>query len=499
MLPRAWWKPPVSENRSISHFIRLAASRATHAVDAMRRHLHLYGSATVKVVRRHAVERPLSWRRRHWAVVGVVLAVFATIGVIVPRWADARLDHDATPRVTLNLDIPPLTQAAKVAAAASTSQTNVDWQTVSVKSGQTVDSIFRDQGVSGNQLQELLQNPDNARALRHIQPGDEFAFSRGVDGTVLGLRFDRDDKNRVDVSFDEGGIRQSVKAHTLDQRRHIAHGVLQGSLFDAAERAGMNDAMVMKLADVFKFDIDFIKDIRSGDTFSVVYDDVYRDGAYLHCGDIIAAEFVNRGHRFTAYRYTLADGNVSYYSEDGRPLQKSLLRTPVKFSRISSRFSLARNHPILGYTRAHKGVDYAAPSGTPIHAAGDGVIRFHGWENGYGRFVMIRHSGEYSTAYGHMSTFAKGLHVGSHVRQGEVIGYVGMTGLATGPHLHYEVRVFGQQRNPLTMTMPKPQPLPSTQLVAFERHIQPLQTRIHTLDTNVALVRSATHRSNSDG
>ncbi len=489
----------MSQNRSISHFIRLTAHRATRSVEALRRHFHFYKSATANVVRRHAIERPLSWRRRHWVVVGVILGVFATVGVVVPRWADARLDSSATPRVTLNLDIPPLTPAAKAAAAASSAHATADWQTVSVKAGQTVDSIFRGHGVSGNQLQELLQDPDNALALRHIQPGDEFAFSREADGSLIGLRFDRDDKNQVDVRFDEGGMHQSVQTHTLEQRRHIAHGVLQGSLFDAAERAGMNDAMVMKLADVFKFDIDFIKDIRSGDTFTVVYDDVYRDGAYLHCGEIIAAEFVNHGHRFTAYRYTLADGSVSYYSEDGRPLQKSLLRTPVKFSRISSRFSLARQHPILGYTRAHKGVDYAAPSGTPIHAAGDGVIRFRGWEHGYGQFIMIRHSGEYSTAYGHMSAFAKGLHVGSHVRQGEVIGYVGMTGLATGPHLHYEVRVFGQQRNPLTMTMPKPQPLPSAQLVAFERHIQPLQTRIHTLDTNVALVRAATHRSDSDG
>ncbi|MGA9332760.1 MAG: M23 family metallopeptidase [Rudaea sp.] len=488
----------MSENRSISHFIRLITRRATRSVDAFRRHFHFYGSATVNVVRRHAVEGPLSWRRRHWVAVGVALAVFAALGVIVPRWADARFDPSATPRVTLNLDIPPLTPAAKLAAA-KTAHENSDWQTVAVKSGQTVDSIFRDNGVTGNQLQELLQDPKNTQALRHIQPGDEFAFLRAGDGALLGLRFDRDDKNRVDVRFDDEGMHQNLQTRTLEQSRHIAHGVLQGSLFDAAERAGMNDAMVMKLADVFKFDIDFIKDVRSGDTFTVVYDDVYRDGAYLHCGDILAAEFVNRGHRFTAYRYTLADGSVSYYSEDGRPLQKSLLRTPVKFSRISSRFSLARHHPILGYTRAHKGVDYAAPKGTPIHAAGDGVIRFRGWEHGYGRFVLIRHNGEYSTAYGHMSGFAHGLHVGSRVRQGEVIGYVGMTGLATGPHLHYEVRVFGKQRNPLTVTMPKPQPLPSKQLVAFEQHIQPLQTRIHTLDTNVALVRAATHRSNSDG
>ena len=488
----------MSENRSITHFIRVAACRATQSVKTLSTHLHFYKSATVRVVRRHAVDGPLSWRRRHWVLAGAVLAVVATIGVVVPRWADARLDPAATPRVTLNLNIPPLAPAG-TAATSTKVPAIADWRTISVKSGQTVGEIFRDEGVSATQLHELMQDPDNAQALRYIRPGDEFAFSRGADGALQALRFDRDDKNQVEVKFNDNGLQQNVRAHVLEQRRHIAHGVLQGSLFDAAERAGMSDAMVMKLADVFKFDIDFIKDIRAGDTFTVVYDDVYRDGAYLHCGEVIAAEFVNHGHRFTAYRYTLADGSVSYYSEDGRPLQKSLLRTPVKFSRISSRFSLARNHPILGYTRAHKGVDYAAPKGTPIHAAGDGIIRYHGWEHGYGRFVLIRHSAEYSTAYGHMSAFAKGLHVGSHVHQGDIIGYVGMTGLATGPHLHYEVRVFGKQRNPLTVTMPKPQPLPATQLVAFQNHIQPLQSRIHTLDTNVALVRAGTHRSSSDG
>ncbi len=481
------------DTNNVRHFIRLAADRAMRHAQAVRSHLHPdRRQQTVDKLRR-AVSAPLSWRRRHWVMVGIALTLVAFVGVIIPRWADAKHDPDALPRVTLNLEIPPLPATTANALPADP----VQWLTLSVKSGQTVDQIFRDQGVSGSDLHALLQNKDNAEALRHIRPGDEFAFSHADDGSLRGLRFDRDDKTQVEVSFDAGGMHQHVRARDLEQRRHIAHGVLEGSLFDAAERAGMDDAMVMKLADVFKYDIDFIKDIRAGDSFTVIYDDVYRDGAYLHAGDIVAAEFVNRGHRFTAYRFELPDGTVGYYSGDGRPLRRSLLRTPVKFSRISSRFSLARKHPILGYTRAHKGVDYAAPTGTPIHAAGNGIIRFRGWAHGYGRFIIIRHSREYSTAYGHMSRFARGLHVGSRVRQGQVIGYVGMTGLATGPHLHYEVRVFGRQRNPLTVTMPKPKPLPSTQLASFERHIHPLLARIRTLDHNIELARAASAQPNN--
>ena len=248
--------------------------------------------------------------------------------------------------------------------------------------------------------------------------------------------------------------------------------------------------MVLQMADVFKYDIDFIKSIRDGDSFTVIYDNVYRDGALLHHGDILAAEFFNHGTRYTAYRFTLPNGNVDYYSEDGRPLRKSLLRTPVKFTRISSRFSRARMHPILGYTRAHQGVDYAAPEGTPIHAAGDGVIKVRGWVHGFGRFILLKDTAKFSTAYAHMSRFAKGLHVGSHVHQGQVIGYVGMTGLATGPHLHYEVRIYGKQVNPLTVTMPKPQPLAPKLLAKFQAGTAPMLARLKAIDSNVRLAQA---------
>jgi murein DD-endopeptidase MepM/ murein hydrolase activator NlpD len=239
--------------------------------------------------------------------------------------------------------------------------------------------------------------------------------------------------------------------------------------------------MVLKLADVFKYDIDFIKDLKKGDRFTVVYDDIYRNGKYSGAGNVIAAEFVNNGHRYTAYRFQQPGGEIAYYSEDGRPLRKGLLRTPVAFTRISSTFGM-RHHPILGYNKLHKGIDYAAPTGTPVHAAGDGVIVRRGWVHGYGNFIAIKNTSTYTTAYGHMSRFASGLHVGSHVTQGEVIGYVGQTGMATGPHLHYEVRVDGRPENPLTVTMPKPQPLSGKMMAEFRSQTAPMVARIQLID-----------------
>jgi len=212
----------------------------------------------------------------------------------------------------------------------------------------------------------------------------------------------------------------------------------------------------------------------------------------------VAAEFVNQGKRYTAYRFKNSDGKWSYFSEEGRPLTGSFLRIPVDFTRISSQFSAGRMHPILGTMRAHKGVDYAAPTGTPIHAAGDGVVKFRGWMNGYGNFVVIQHNATISTAYGHMSRFAN-LRVGQRVSQGNTIGFVGMTGLATGPHLHYEFRVNNVQRDPQTVTLPKPEPLPAAQLAKFKKDVVgPQLARLNQVDNNTKLARADTASRGDD-
>ena len=254
----------------------------------------------------------------------------------------------------------------------------------------------------------------------------------------------------------------------------------------SANAAGMSNAMTLELAKVFGYDIDFAQDLRVGDRFYVVYDEVYRDGERVSSGDILAAAFVNQGREFSAFRYRFADGRDAYFDREGRPMKKSFLRMPIEFARISSRFSTARKHPILGKVRAHKGVDYAARSGTPIMSAGDGRIAFAGWKSGYGRCVIVDHGRGYTTLYGHMSKFGK-YRTGGRVRQGDTIGYVGMTGLATAPHLHYEFRVKGVHQNPLTVTMPKPEPLPKSELARFNAQTSPMMAQLALLSADKPL------------
>ncbi len=463
---------------------------------AQHRHSHFYALFAHWSFPRSGDMPPLHWHRERWVLAAAALLLATLSGFIMPTWASAM--KPASPSVQARTTLP-LSLPALPATAQQPKSTVDQWRKTRVKAGQTLSDIFQAEGLGFSDLNRVLQASSNPDALRQIHPGDEFSFRIAPDGSLLGMRFDRDAMHRVQLNFEGTKVSKKVVARTMQRRESIGHGIINGSLYGAAEKAGMSDAMVMNLVDVFKYDIDFIKDVRAGDSFTVIYDKIYRDGVFLRDGRILAAEFVNRGHRFTAYRYTLPNGDVGYYSEDGRPLRKSLLRTPVAFTRISSRFSLARKHPILGYTRAHKGVDYAAPSGTPIHTAGNGVIVYRGWEHGYGNFVLIKHNKTYSTAYGHMSRFAKGERVGTHVTQGEVIGYVGMTGLATGPHLHYEVRVHGKQENPLTVTMPKPKPLAPKLLAQFHSETAPLLARLKIVNTHIRLAQAAAAHADTNG
>ena len=436
---------------------------------------------------RSLLASPLSWRRRHVVLAGAIVAVLIAGGTTIPTWALAMRDSDQASRTTLVLPLPALSpedatlSAALDAANADPLLNDPSWRVVAVESGQTLGDIFQAQGLNATDLARLLEAPGNASSLSKIHPGDEFAFLHKDDGSLRAVRFDRDDHTRVIASFDASGIKQTEIERNLERRTQVAHGVIDSSLFGAGEESGMSDAMVLKLANAFGYDIDFAQDLRQGDSFTVIYDNLYREGERLRDGDIIAATFVNKGKRYSAFRFTNSAGETSYYSGEGRPLKKTFLRTPLDFSRITSYFSVARLHPILGLMRAHKGVDYAAPMGTPIRAAGDGKIAFRGWQSGYGNVVIVQHNAHTTTLYGHMSRLG-GYQVGQHVAQGATIGYVGMTGLATGPHLHYEFRVDGQHRNPLTVTTLPPEPLPGVELARFRSQTQPMRARLNKLE-----------------
>jgi murein DD-endopeptidase MepM/ murein hydrolase activator NlpD len=258
----------------------------------------------------------------------------------------------------------------------------------------------------------------------------------------------------------------------------MASGEIQSSLFGAADAAGVPDAVTLQLADVFAGDIDFFKDLKRGDRFTVVYEVRHLDGEVQGAGRIVAAEFVNGGKRIRAFLWRGEDGSDSYYADDGSPLRKAFLRSPMEFSRITSGFSNARFHPILQVTRAHRGTDYAAPVGTPIRATGSGKVLVAGRQGGYGNMIHLQHAGGFSTVYAHLSRFAPQVKPGARVSQGEVIGHVGQTGWATGPHLHYEFRVGAEARNPQTIALPTGAPLPATERAAFAAGIAPAAAQI---------------------
>ena len=331
--------------------------------------------------------------------------------------------------------------------------------TLQVARGDTLESLFRRNGLSVGDLADLVALPDVGRGLKLVKPGDRLEISHNGD-EVLALRRELDDVRVLTIARKESGFEASTFERQIEMRPIGAHGVVRSSLFEAGLQAGMSDKLVMDLAGIFEWDIDFIQDVREGDEFTVLYEEIWRDGVKLRNGEIVAAEFVNQGKAFRAARYRDPTGRSNYYTPDGHSLRKAFIRAPLNFTRISSNFDPNRKHPILNTIRAHQGVDYAAPIGTPIRAAGDGKVLFRGVQGGYGNVIILQHGGNISTLYGHMSKFAN-VRVGGRVAQGEVIGYVGQSGLATGPHLHYEYRINGVHRNPRTVSLPPADPVPA--------------------------------------
>ena len=400
----------------------------------------------------------------------VVLPVFA--GVTIPEPISTQLSIPLelpAPEAATNAAVPNVVSALESDLYLASDE-DAGWQVVTVRRNETLGNIFSRLGVSATVMHHLLEQSESVRTLTQIHPGDQMAFRIPSDGKLTGLQFDRSESERVFVEIDDSSVKERIIERKLERRTQYGSAVINSSLFAAGDAAGISDIQLMRLAETFNYDIDFAQDLREGDRFAVVYESVYRDGVKLRDGDVIAAVFVNQGKRYEAFRFTGADGRSDFYNADGRSLRKAFIRTPVEFTRISSRFSSARKHPILGRMRAHKGVDYAAPTGTPVRAAGNGTVNFVGVRSGFGNVIEIAHGhGKVTTLYGHLSRFAKGLKSGQKVAQGDLIGHVGMSGLATGPHLHYEFRVAGVHVDPLSVTLPKAEPLAGGDFAAFKK------------------------------
>jgi len=391
------------------------------------------------------------------------------------RAAAGTLASDPSSAPAGPLQANPATSGLQLASAAPLEEAQLALSTIDVivTRNDTLDRIFRRLKLNLADLSSLRSLPGIRSALDSLHPGESLRFTHH-DGALFGLERRLNETQTLKVSRQGEALKADVLQNPVDMHSRTIRGTINSSLFEAVEAAGAHDQTAVGLADIFGWDIDFVLDVRPGDTFAVTYDEVWRDGGYLHDGPIEAAEFVNQGRTYRAVRYTDPEGHSHYYTPDGRSLHKAFLRAPVEFSRVSSRFNSARYHPILNLIRAHKGVDYAAPVGTPVHAAGDGRILFAGRLGGYGNCVEIEHSRSIVTLYGHLSRFAHGTHVGAHVAQGSVIAYVGMTGLATGPHLHYEYRVNGVFKNPQTVSLPASAPIDARWREDFLAHSAPL-------------------------
>jgi len=359
-----------------------------------------------------------------------------------------------------------------------------------IRRNDTLDAIFRQMELSLADLAELRRLPDVRKSLDLLRPGDIILLTH-LNGELKSLTRQLSDTATLSVTRGEEGFAADIIENPLEIQDASMAGAIDSSLFGAVNAAGGSDALAVTLADVFKYDIDFINEVRTGDRFAVSYEQQWQDGEYLRDGEILAAEFVNQGKTYRAVRYVMPDGSTEYFTPEGENVRKAFLRFPVAFGRVSSGFSTARRHPILNRVRAHKGIDFAAPVGTAIKAAGNGRVVHRGVKGGYGNTVIIAHAGSVTTLYGHMSRYARGLKVGDKVKQGEVIGYIGMTGLATGPHLHYEYRVGGVHRNPATVPLPKAESVPADLRADFEAKSAPLLAQLDAIsapaETRVAL------------
>ena len=367
------------------------------------------------------------------------------------------------------------------ASQAETSPVPDPMERVSVRNGDSLYLIFNRNGLPQTDLHHLLASGADGNKLKRLRPGQSIAFLRGADGHIA--RFHHEVDELTTVQFTRNGNEFTSRVVTREYDRHVAvkNGVIKSSLFASAR--GVPDQVVHQFVDVLEWDVDFARDLRKGDSFSLLYEELHIDGRRARTGDVLALEFRSQraGEPIRAFRYTDSNGDTDYFTPDGRSLKREFMRNPLRFTRISSRFSKSRLHPVLRTKRPHRGVDYAAPRGTAVRATGTGRVSFAARKGGYGKTVLLTHGNGYSTLYAHMSRYAKGVRRGARVRQGQIIGYVGSTGIATGPHLHYEFRINGVHRDPLTVELPRAAPLDTRELNKFRRAIGPLVARIDDL------------------
>lgn len=371
------------------------------------------------------------------------------------------------------------------------------WQEMTVRKGDNLAKLFDRAGVSATEMNDVLQSGPDAKALTHIYPGQKLAFQLDKNGQLVSLRYDESQLKSTHYNRDEDSFVSEKISREPEVRHQMAHGSITSSLYKAGMDAGLSDAIILQLAEIFGGEVDFVLDLRANDQFEVLYDEYYLDGKKIGNGPILAASFTNQGDKHSAYRYVYGNGDVGYFSAEGVSMRKTFMRAPLDFIRISSPFSLSRLHPLFKTNRPHKGIDYAAPTGTPVYAAGDGRVLQSAFSDSMGNYVVIQHNGTYSTKYLHLSK--RTVKAGDRVRQHQVIGAVGSTGWATGPHLHYEFLVNGEHTNPAKIAgkLPQADKIATAEQRRFGEQVRNLQTQLASYTTANKLARQDTQPADS--
>jgi murein DD-endopeptidase MepM/ murein hydrolase activator NlpD len=420
-------------------------------------------------------------RRRRWLL---ALASIPSLGVvaafgIAPDTSIERIERREVAQAVL----------LTVADAIQPGDSDTYWREEAILRGDTVASLLARLQVDDPEALAYLHSTRSARPLYQLVPGRSLRAVTTGEGRLLSLRYAKGDSTELVVRREGEGFLTAEEQIATESQQVIAAGMIETSLFAATDRAGLSDAVAVQLADIFSSEIDFHRDLQPGDRFSVVYEALFAGGEFLRAGRILAAEFTNEGRTYRAVYFQDPHGRGGYYTPDGKNLRKAFLRSPLEFSRITSGFTRARLHPVLKIWRAHKGVDYGAPVGTRVRATADGVVEFAGQRGSYGKVIVLRHPNGHSTLYAHLSGFAKGLRAGQRISQGDPIGSVGMTGMTSGPHLHYEFLVNGVHKNPLGLGIPAGSPVGREMRSTFERAARPLLERLDLIrDANLATV-----------
>jgi murein DD-endopeptidase MepM/ murein hydrolase activator NlpD len=397
-----------------------------------------------------------TYRNHRWVLfINVACALLALSGVI---------SHYGS----RSSDVAPMSQQTVAVPNPLPPQTLIERFEGHIKKNMTLGDVLTAYNLPQEMVQQLVAVTKPIYNLKKLIVGNRFELEKLPDGTLKMFSYAVDLDKYVEVSLTDQGYKAEMKPFEYDTRRELIAGTIRSSLFQTLNEMNESDELALEMAETFSYDIDFNTELQPGDHFKVAVEKQLRYGEFVKYGKVLAAEFSNKGKVYSAFRFTDSDGRSEFYDVRGRALKRDLLKSPLKFSRISSKFSRRRFHPVLGVFRPHLGVDYSAPTGTPIYAAGSGRVAVAGWKNGFGKFIQIQHGSEFSTMYGHLSRFATGVQAGEKVQQGQLIGYVGATGLATGPHLDYRITRKGVFVNPLGVKFQPSVPLKGEYRQAFE-------------------------------